>query len=168
MFVAPRDRTFGRSALKEFGPSYGILDVYPLEVVTHVLDHYPHFLPKVSRGTFFHQSGERAQVWHTDTQTPVILEYPEDLKVRGFALIGGGTPGYVFEPSDVPGRYRLQVRSPGRWTCSVSGVSRITRWSAPTTARAREVGMPSAAIASEHRNSRIEERSTARPSALRE
>jgi hypothetical protein len=124
MFVAPRDRTFGRSALKEFGPSSGILDVYPLEVVTHVLDHYPHFLPKVSRGRFFHQSGERAQVWHTDTQTPVILEYPEDLKVRGFALMGGGTPGYVFEPADAPGRYRLQVRSPGRWTCSVSGVSR--------------------------------------------
>lgn len=124
LFVAPRDRTFGRSALKEFGPSSGILDVYPLEVVTHVLDHYPHFLPKVSRGRFFHQSGERAQVLRTDTQTAVILEYPEDLKVRGFALMGGGTPGYVFEPADAPGRYSLQVRSPGRWTCSVSGVSR--------------------------------------------
>lgn len=124
LFVAPRDRTFGRSALKEFGPASGILDVYPLEVVAHVLDHYPQFLPKVSRGRFFHQSGERAPAWRTDTQTPVILEYPEDLKLRGFALVGGGTPGYVFEPADVPGRYSLLVRSPGRWTCSVSGVSR--------------------------------------------
>lgn len=124
LFVAPRDRTFGRSALKEFGPSSGILDVYPLEVVTHVLDHYPQFLPKVSRGQFFHRSGERAATWRTDTQTPVILEYAEDLKVRAFALVGGGTPGYVFEPADAPGRYSLTVRSPGRWTCSVSGVSR--------------------------------------------
>ena len=35
-------------------------------------------------------------------------------------------------------------------------------------ASARVVGMPSACIASEHRNSRIDERSTARPSPMRE
>ncbi|MNT20653.1 hypothetical protein D3C72_1559680 [compost metagenome] len=33
---------------------------------------------------------------------------------------------------------------------------------------ARDVGMPSAAMASEQRNSRIDERSTARPSPMRE
>jgi hypothetical protein len=44
----------------------------------------------------------------------------------------------------------------------------MTRWSEPITVRARVVGMPSAAMASEQRNSRIEERSTARPSPMRE
>ena len=37
-----------------------------------------------------------------------------------------------------------------------------------TTASARVVGMPSACMASEQRNSRIDERSTARPSPMRE
>ena len=38
----------------------------------------------------------------------------------------------------------------------------------PTRHSARVVGMPSAAMASEHRNSRMDERSTARPSPRRE
>jgi hypothetical protein len=52
-------------------------------------------------------------------------------------------------------------------TAEVSTVSRTTPWSEPATDSAREVGMPSACMASEHRNSRIE-RSTARPSPMRE
>ena len=53
-------------------------------------------------------------------------------------------------------------------TAAVSVSSRCTGNSEPTIASARVVGMPRAAIASEHRNSRIDERSTARPSPIRE
>ncbi len=53
-------------------------------------------------------------------------------------------------------------------TAAVSIVSRRTGIGEPTTASARVVGMPSACIASEPRNSRIDERSTARPSPMRE
>ena len=53
-------------------------------------------------------------------------------------------------------------------TAAVSTVSRRTGALEPTTHRARVVGTPRAAIASEHKNSRIDERSTARPSAKRE
>ncbi len=50
----------------------------------------------------------------------------------------------------------------------VSIVSRRTASAEPATASARVVGTPSERIASEHRNSRIDERSTARPSPMRE
>ena len=53
-------------------------------------------------------------------------------------------------------------------TAAVSTVSRMTGMSEPITHSARVVGMPRAAIASEQRNSRIDERSTARPSPMRE
>ncbi len=53
-------------------------------------------------------------------------------------------------------------------TAAVSTVSRRTGVLEPTTHRARVVGMPRAAMASEQRNSRMLERSTARPSAKRE
>ena len=50
---AAPDRSFGRLALKEFGPATGILDIYPLEVVEHILARYPAFLPKVGFGRLF-------------------------------------------------------------------------------------------------------------------
>jgi len=53
-------------------------------------------------------------------------------------------------------------------TAAVSMVSRRTGSAEPVMHRARVVGTPSPAMASEPRNSRIEERSTARPSPMRE
>ena len=52
-------------------------------------------------------------------------------------------------------------------TAAVSTVSRRTGAGLPITHSARVVGMPSACMASEQRNSRIDERSTARPSPMR-
>jgi len=53
-------------------------------------------------------------------------------------------------------------------TAAVSMVSRRTGAGEPVTLRAREVGMPRPCMASLHRNSRMLERSTARPSPMRE
>ena len=53
-------------------------------------------------------------------------------------------------------------------TAAVSSVSRRTGRSEPVMHSARVVGMPSACMASLARNSRIDERSTARPSPMRE
>lgn len=125
MFVAPTDRAFGRLAIKEFGPSTGILDIYPLEVVAEVLDRYPGFLPKAGLGRFVHNvPATKTQRFHTDTKTPIILEYPEELKIRGFAIVGGGRPGYTFEPDVAPGKYRLHIESPGKFEILVSAVNR--------------------------------------------
>ena len=53
-------------------------------------------------------------------------------------------------------------------TAAVSKVSRITGFLDPVTANARLVGIPSAYMASLPKNSRIDERNTARPSPMRE
>ena len=53
-------------------------------------------------------------------------------------------------------------------TAEVSIVSRLTGSSEPTMASARVVGIPKACTASLHKNSRMEERRTARPSPMRE
>lgn len=124
LFAGPSDPAFGRLALKEFGPSTGIVDIYPLELVEHMLQKYPGFLPKVGFGRFFSRDGERAERYQTDTLTPIVLSYPEELKVRGFALIGGGRPGYLFEPGELPGSYRLLFHAPGSFHCAVSALSR--------------------------------------------
>ena len=63
---------------------------------------------------------------------------------------------------------RMKLGATRVTTAAVSIVSRRTGSGEPVTHSARVVGMPSACIASEHRNSRIDERSTARPSPMRE
>lgn len=149
LFVAPSDRSFGRLALKEFGPSSGILDIYPLEVIEHVLRDYPAFLPKASFGRLFHNLSDGTErVILTDTGTPLILEYPEELKIRGFAIAGGGRPGYTFEPHVEPGKYRLHLQTSGRYTVLVSALGRgghtlIDRLTVKVRARTiKDLGLP--------------------------
>ncbi len=125
MFVALPDRAFGRLALKEFGPGTGILDLYPLEVVAHVLERYPAFLPKVGFGRLFSPAtGERGTTLRLDAGEPFTLVYPAELKIRGFALVGGGRPGYAFEPATEPGRYRLTIDTAGRHSLLISALTR--------------------------------------------
>lgn len=124
MFVGLRDRSFGRLALKEFGPSTGILDIYPLEVVEHVLEQHPGYLPKAGFGTIFRKDGEDRRELTAKVDEEIWLDYPESLKVRGFALKGGGCPGYVFEPGPEPGRYRLVFHTPGRFEVLLSATNR--------------------------------------------
>ncbi len=123
MFVSLNDRRFGRLALKEFGPATGIVDIYPLEVVAHVLDRWPAFLPKISRGKLFSSEGAKAEALSLWAGEPKVLSYDPTLKIRGFALMGGGTPGYRFEPTnDASDSYWLTVDSPGSYTLLISGV----------------------------------------------
>lgn len=124
LFTGAADRPFARAALREFGPGTGIVDIYPLEVMELVLETHPGFLQKVGFGRLFPQAGQRERPLVTDTATPIELDHPEGLRVRRFALKGGGCPGYVFEPSPSPERYRLTIQSPGSFDLLVSGVTR--------------------------------------------
>ena len=63
---------------------------------------------------------------------------------------------------------RIKLGASRVHTAAVSMVSLRTGISEPTTESARVVGIPNACIASLHKNSRIEERRTARPSPMRE
>ncbi|MBI2375462.1 MAG: hypothetical protein HYV07_15810 [Deltaproteobacteria bacterium] len=124
LFSSSADRSFARAALREFGPGTGIVDIYPLEVVELLLETHPGFLPKIGFGKVFPQAGQRERPLVTDTATPVELEHPPGLRIRRFALKGGGCPGYVFEPSPTENRYRLTIQSAGSFDLLVSGVVR--------------------------------------------
>jgi len=124
MFVATAEPTFGYLSLKEFGPSTGIVDIYPLEVLERLLDRYPGVLPKVGFGKLFANGWTASDPLRTDTETPLLLRYPTEMRIRGFALKGGGRPGYMFSPADEPGTYELRIQSPGRYEILVSATNR--------------------------------------------
>jgi hypothetical protein len=123
MFAALGDRAFARQAIRELGYDTGILDLYPLEVLEHVLESHPGFLVKVGFGTLFARPTIES-VLELEAGVPSTLEYPESLKIRGFAVKGGARPGYKLEPGDAEGRYTLTISSPGRYRLLISAVTR--------------------------------------------
>jgi hypothetical protein len=123
LFLALADPQFGRAALRELGPATGIVDLYPLELLEHVIDLYPGFVPKVARGRFVQRDPPELESFAFATDTPLVLSYKAELKVRGFAVVGGARPGYRFEPCG-EGAYTLRLDTPGRYTVAVSCLSR--------------------------------------------
>jgi hypothetical protein len=126
MFVCLGDKRFARQALKEFGHETGIIDIYPLEVIERVLRRYPGFLTKFGFGEVVRNAGADLdeRLIRTDTLTPVSIEHAPELKIRGFAIKGGGRIGYTFEPEAEPGKYRLAIKSAGRFTIMISALHR--------------------------------------------
>lgn len=124
LFVAVGDRGFARNALKELGPGTGIIDLYPLEVMAHLLEAYPGFLPKAGFGRLFTPGRGKTETLHLRPGVPRLLEYSAEIKVRGFALSGGGRPGYTFEPGPETGRYSLRIDTPGEYELLVSAVTK--------------------------------------------
>ena len=90
------------------------VDIYPLEVMVYVLDHRPDLLDDVELQPFIRNRQElESKVF--DVEDEIQLRMPLNLKMRGFALDGGGSPGYCFAPGG-PGEYILEVGDSGRFT----------------------------------------------------
>ena len=53
IYLGVHDRNYARKALSKFGAGTGILDIYPLELMEHLLKNVPSFAPKISAGRFF-------------------------------------------------------------------------------------------------------------------
>jgi hypothetical protein len=123
MFAALGDRAFARQAIRELGYGTGIIDLYPLEVIEQLVESYPGLLVKVGFGTLFVRPRADSSL-EMEAGVPSSLEYPGSLKIRGFAIKGGGRPGYAFEPRDQEGSYSLTIFSPGRFQLLISGVTR--------------------------------------------
>ena len=121
LYARVGDRAYANKALREFGPATGILDVYPLEVTAHLLEHVPGFCQKISTGKVFTSS---VGAYEAEAGDPIRLEYPADLRIRGFAIKGGQRPGYLLEPVDPPGTYTLVFLSPGEFEVLVSALSK--------------------------------------------
>lgn len=122
LYAQLSDREYARKALKAFGPATGILDLYPLEVVDHLLAHVPSFFTNVKRGRFFTSSA--SSHYEAKAGETIHLSYPPDLKIRGFAIRDGARPGYLLEPTDPKGTYALTFQSAGRFDVLVSAIGK--------------------------------------------
>ncbi|CAN0583878.1 unnamed protein product, partial [Laminaria digitata] len=100
-----------------------VLDVYPLEIVEELVLRYPGSLPKVGFGRLFvRPQADAAKALELVEGRSSPLSYPKNLKIRGFAIKGGGNPGYLFEPDERPGSYRLRIDLPGRYRLMISAI----------------------------------------------
>jgi hypothetical protein len=122
LYVGLSDREYALKALKDFGGGTGIIDLYPLEVMKHLLEHVPSFFTRVKTGRFLTSSS--GGKYKGETGTPIVLTYDPRLRIRGFALHGGDRPGYLLEPVDPPGTYHLVLDSPGRFKVLLSAISK--------------------------------------------
>ncbi len=122
LFVGLTDSAYANKALRDFGPGTGIVDLYPLEVMQHLLQHVPGFVTKISTAKFFVNVPKEG--YDGFAGEPILLRYPEGYRIRGFAIKGGDKPGYLFEPTDPPGTYLLTIASPGTYTVIVSALAK--------------------------------------------
>lgn len=122
LYVGVADRAYANKALREFGPATGIIDLYPLELVEHLLANVPGFCTKVQQGKFFSRAGDGS--YRARAHEPIHLTYDPEVRIRGFALKQGPRPGYLFEPTDPPGSYQLTFFEPGRYNVLISGIKK--------------------------------------------
>lgn len=102
----------GRRSLSSFMHGVGIGEVYPLEVLEHIVLHHPRFLPQTGLRPFL-TSPPRLE---GEEGVPIEVRCDPALKLTGFALKGGGFPGYAFEPQKEPGCFALNIDTRGRYT----------------------------------------------------
>jgi hypothetical protein len=96
-----------------------IRDVYPLEVLMKMLDERPQLLPGVRAGKIIENGAELLDGSRVLAGYPTTVHLPTDVRLKSFALLGGGRPGYEFAPALEEGRYTLLVDTPGEWTFAV-------------------------------------------------
>jgi len=122
LYAGVGDRGYANKALREFGAATGIMDIYPLEVVDHLMAHVPGFFSKLQRGRFMTSSGPEG--YQAKAGERITLAYPEALRIRGFAIKDGQRPGYLLEPVDPPGTYSLTFLMPGRFEVLISAIGK--------------------------------------------
>lgn len=99
-----------------------IVDIYPLEILAYLLEQAPEIM---SKHEFRHFVRNRDELLASrfDVGEPIELRVPVALKMRGFALSGGGNPGYAFAPGP-PGVYWLEFGGVGSFELLLRGEMR--------------------------------------------
>ncbi|MBK8012312.1 MAG: hypothetical protein IPK13_13265 [Deltaproteobacteria bacterium] len=126
LFVGLSDLSFARQALRSFGPDTGIIDIYPLEIIERVLLRYPGFLHKTGFGrvVFVDAPGDE-RPYRLERGKASTLRYSRALKVRGFAILGGGRPGYRLTPlATADDAIALTIERDGQYSLLLSAITR--------------------------------------------
>lgn len=103
-----------------------IRDVYPLELLIHLLEHRPEVVPNVKKGAVL------ANLFDLNASQKILaghgiqLHVPADTRIKSLALLGGTRPGYEFYPTpNCDNRYTLLIDTPGRWVFALLAVPLI-------------------------------------------
>jgi hypothetical protein len=108
-----------RRLLLELPDAGRIVDIYPLEVLAYVVERRPELVPGIVLAPFVTNRAALAATTFT-VEAPIRVEVPLALKMKAFALDGGGTPGYCFAPG-APGEYILELGAPGTFSLLLRG-----------------------------------------------
>lgn len=99
-----------------------IRDVYPLEVMMRVMETAPQKLPGVRPGAVLGPQLEDKTRDGFFAGHAVQLQIPPNHRIKSFAQLGGGRPGYEFYPSTKDGHYTFMVDTPGEWEFALLAV----------------------------------------------
>jgi hypothetical protein len=108
-----------RRLLMEMPDAGRIVDIYPLEVLAYVLERRPDLLLGFSFEQFvLNKEDVEAQIF--EVEQVIVLKIPLAMRLRAFALDGGGTPGYCLAPG-APGEYHLEIGEAGTFHLLLRG-----------------------------------------------
>lgn len=88
-------------------------DIYPLEVLDALIERDPDYLSGFRRGELvLNRPFLESRIFEVEETLSLVV--PLAAKVRGFALAGGGSPGYCLSPGP-PGAYAFELGGAGRF-----------------------------------------------------
>lgn len=134
LYTGCQDRAYANKALRDFGHATGILSLYPLELVDHLLRFAPGFCARIEHRRLLETlerpgeakadtSGETERRFEMETGHFAVFFLPDGLRLRGFALRDGARPGYIVEP-DEGGGFRMRFDAPGQFGVLLSAIDR--------------------------------------------
>lgn len=113
------DGPYARRLILQMAEVGRIVDIYPLEVMVRIMEQAPTAIPRTTFGPVILNAPDiEAKPWAVEEVIP--LKVPLNMRLKAFALQGGGTPGYALAPGP-PARYALEFGAPGTFTLLFRG-----------------------------------------------
>jgi len=119
LLLGMEDGPWARRLLLQMAEAGRIVDVYPLEVMTYLVENHPGAIDRAAMGTVVLNKDLLEAQTHV-VGGLVVIKVPLGLKMKAFALEGGHAPGYVLAPGP-PAHYLLEVHEAGDFTILVRG-----------------------------------------------
>lgn len=119
LLLGMEDGPWARRLLLQMADAGRIVDIYPLEVMAYLVERHPGSVERCGPGQVVLNKALLEVQTHV-VGGLIVLKVPLALKMKAFALEGGGAPGYVLAPGP-PAHYLLEVHEAGAFTLLVRG-----------------------------------------------